>query len=68
VTDLSYDVYGEDSYMIETFKQNERLYTKRQVEESENFHFSYGSDGDGGHHWASEEPESMGSTFLSKML
>jgi hypothetical protein len=32
VTDLSHDIYGEDCYMIETIKQNERLYTKRQVE------------------------------------
>jgi hypothetical protein len=32
VTELSYDVYGEDCYMIEIIKQNERLYTKRQIE------------------------------------
>jgi hypothetical protein len=32
VTDLNYDVYGEDCYMIETIKQNEQLYTRRQVD------------------------------------
>jgi hypothetical protein len=32
VTDLSYDVNGEDCYMIETINQNERLFTKGQVE------------------------------------
>jgi hypothetical protein len=32
VTNLSYDVYGEDCYVIEAIKQNKRLYTKRQVE------------------------------------